>query len=162
MERKSWKQKSGQRHHWFITRCSFSFSEHLSLVYFLSAESGQELYCEDWLQQYLPWCFSLILSSVLTVFRLAAGSYRLTRLQPNIHTCWLCLSFLTRVFLWIPLADSGILTCTFETPFKWRLWFEQQCLHVWHHPQDDESLHNETWQNLWRQRRMSAVQMYAA
>ena len=81
-------------------------------VYFLSAQSGQEVYCKDWLQPYLHWCFSPILSSVITVFRLKAGSYCLSRLQPNIHTCSLCLSSLvegTKLFL---DASQGL--CSFK------------------------------------------------
>lgn len=51
-------------------------------------------------------------SSALTVFRLAAGSYRLTRLQPNIHTrLTLFISCNSQVFVLMPLADS----CGWET-----------------------------------------------
>lgn len=78
-----------QLHHWFI-RLAFWAS---SLVFF-SARSGQEGYCEDWLPPYLHWCFSPILSSVITVFWLATGNYWISRLQPiYIHLqSWFTLS----------------------------------------------------------------------
>lgn len=43
--------------------------------------------------------FSPILSSVITVFGLTAGSYCFSRLQPDIYTCNLCLSFSDLRFL---------------------------------------------------------------
>lgn len=111
------------------------------LVYFLSAQSGQEVYSEDWLQQYLRRCFSPILSLVLTVFRVTAGNYRLTRLRPNIHSFSLCLSFLilgTKLFL-----DFSDKLCSFKMSAHLRykvngsVWFQQctmtenffHCLH---------------------------------
>lgn len=129
------------------------------LVYFLSAQSGQEVYSEDWLQQYLRRCFSPILSLVLTVFRVTAGNYRLTRLRPNIHSFSLCLSFLilgTKLFL-----DFSDKLCSFKMSAHLRykangsVWF-QQCTMTenifslspffffffsWHHEKDDESYH---------------------
>lgn len=53
--RKSWRHQSSQWRYWFIAWCFVLFS---LLVNFLSVQSGQEVYCEDWLQQYLHWCFS--------------------------------------------------------------------------------------------------------
>ena len=85
------------------------------LVYFLSAQSGQEVYCEDWLQLYLRWCFSPILFSVNAVFRLSAGNYCLPRLQPNIHSGSLCLSLLIwRTKLFLGASEGFSNGCTFE------------------------------------------------
>lgn len=127
------------------------------LVYFLSAQSRQEVYCKDWLQPYLHWCFSAILSSVITVFRLTAGNYCLSRLQPNIYTFSPCLSFLILRYnvvfgcLWGPfnfkmsahlryekvnisLAPSVFWVMLYSSrDFHW--------LHTWRHAQDDESYH---------------------
>lgn len=85
------------------------------LVYFLSAQSGQEVYCEDWLQLYLRCCFSPILFSVNAVFRLSAGNYCLPRLQPNIHSWSLCLSLLIwRTKLFLGASEGFSNGCTFE------------------------------------------------
>lgn len=121
MERKDWGNHGGSSALSDITDLLLGVRSHFLsislLVCFLSARYGQEVYCEDWLQPYLHWCFFPILSSVITVFRLTAGNYCLTRLQPNIHTCSLCLSLLiwhTVVFgcLWRTFQVSNV--CMFR------------------------------------------------
>lgn len=56
--------------------------------------------------------FSPILSSVITVFRLRAGNYCLSRLQPNIHTGRLWLIFFSdlryKVVFKVPLRVAFI------------------------------------------------------
>lgn len=82
-------------------------------------------------------------SSALTVFRLAAGSYRLTRLQPNIHTrLTLFISCNSQVFVLMPLADSCGWEMAAEVPSR----FDAARGIMSHSPPQ---------QNQWRHGRMS-------
>lgn len=68
--------------------------EHLSwFIFCLLGQNRKFIVKTDYSRIYAA-VFSLILSSVITVFGLAAGNYCLNRLQPNIHTHSLCLSLL--------------------------------------------------------------------
>lgn len=100
----------------------FYFFEGCSLVYFPSVESGQEVYCEGWLYQCLPTALPPSpLSSVLTVFRIAAGSYRLTRLQPNMH-----LADFVSLFLLLSFCFDA--SCRL---YSWKMWETPfRCPHV--------------------------------
>lgn len=132
MERKNWGNHGGSAVVSDITDLWLSvWARFLSisvLVYFFSPQSGQEVYCEDWLQTNLHWCFfpfcpqsSLCLDSQqeTTAFRDYSQIYTLT-----------VFAYLFRLKVQSCFWDVSEGPCSFKNVSRFEIW-SSLALSVW-------------------------------